>query len=102
MLCSYTYQARNHPIFRTTVTTEVFGVDLNVAQRAASGATRTHPTAFDTGTLSEVRDDFAALAIRGGVIKVYRIPEPSELRRPVGSKFYVVTKAQEVGIFSSW
>lgn len=73
---------------RTTVTTEVFSPSQATPPRQQG------PNVI-VGALS-------ALTL-SPVIKVYRIPSPSEI--PILSNswaFYVITRGQEVGIFRTW
>lgn len=76
---------------RTTVTTEVF------APSQAAPPTQPVPNA-----IVGAQNALSALAL-SPLIKVYRIPSPSEIQVLSSSRgYYVITRGQQVGIFKTW
>jgi len=75
------------PVLRPTQCTPV----TNAAQEAAP------PTV--TANIAAVQANLATLNLSGTTIKVYRIPAPEELMLFVSNTYYVLTRAEDVGIF---
>jgi len=76
---------------RTTITTEVFSPS-QAAPQTQQGA----------NAIVGVQNAFSALAL-GPIIKVYRIPDPSEIQVFSSSQgFYVITRGEQVGVFKTW
>jgi len=53
-------------------------------------------------TVIGAQNALSALTL-SSIIKVYRVPSPSEIRVLSNSRaFYVITRGQQVGIFKTW
>jgi len=79
---------------RTTVTTEVFAPTQDTQDA--------YPTHQGTNVIIGAQNALSALVLNP-LIKVYRVPNPTDIRVLSNSRtFYVITRGEQVGVFKTW